>query len=288
MTLGRLLDPQNYMAFTRIFGNERNKDILIHFLNDIFARTTNPIEEVTFLKTIQNLDTVGQRVSSIDIVCEERNGEKFIVEMKVANYPGFERSAQNYAVGAYINQHEQDFFYQGIKKIIFLAIVNFVVFPDKPDYISHGVTLENQIWGNILNHFSFSFIELPKFNLLKGDLKTIVQRWCYFFKYASEIEKEDLKEIIGPEFILRRAYEELDPFSWSRAELFDYNSVEMKLGADKAIREAAFNEDKARSKDQVEKEKKEFARKMLEKGINIKAIASLTNLSMEEIEKLAY
>jgi hypothetical protein len=33
----KLLDPKNDKAFRRIFDLEKNKDILIHFLNDMLA-----------------------------------------------------------------------------------------------------------------------------------------------------------------------------------------------------------------------------------------------------------
>ncbi|KJW06308.1 PD-(D/E)XK nuclease transposase family protein [Orientia tsutsugamushi str. UT144] len=35
MDVSRFLDPKNDIAFKKIFGSEKNKDILIHFLNDI-------------------------------------------------------------------------------------------------------------------------------------------------------------------------------------------------------------------------------------------------------------
>ena len=38
MSVNKFLDPKNDLAFKRIFGTERNKDILIHFLNDILIR----------------------------------------------------------------------------------------------------------------------------------------------------------------------------------------------------------------------------------------------------------
>ena len=44
--LSRFLNPKNDLIFKYLFGTEKHKDILIHFLNDIFARTTNPIENV--------------------------------------------------------------------------------------------------------------------------------------------------------------------------------------------------------------------------------------------------
>ena len=35
MALSKFLDPKNDFCFKKIFGTEKNKDILIHFLNDI-------------------------------------------------------------------------------------------------------------------------------------------------------------------------------------------------------------------------------------------------------------
>ena len=37
MTIVKYLNPRNDIAFKRIFGTEKNKDILKHFLNDIIA-----------------------------------------------------------------------------------------------------------------------------------------------------------------------------------------------------------------------------------------------------------
>ena len=41
--LCKFLDPKNDVAFKKIFGNEKNQDILIHFLNDvlIFKKKTH-------------------------------------------------------------------------------------------------------------------------------------------------------------------------------------------------------------------------------------------------------
>ena len=35
MAITKFLDPKNDVAFRRIFGSEKNKDILIHFINDV-------------------------------------------------------------------------------------------------------------------------------------------------------------------------------------------------------------------------------------------------------------
>lgn len=53
MSLPKFLDPKNDVSFKRIFGAKKNKDILIHFINDILGFEGNSkIEDVTFLSPI--------------------------------------------------------------------------------------------------------------------------------------------------------------------------------------------------------------------------------------------
>src|SRR5437868_7089853 len=66
----RFLDPKNDVAFRKIFGTEKNKDILIHFLNDVvkFGKGAE-IKDVTFLKTIQDPEIKEKKTSIVDILC---------------------------------------------------------------------------------------------------------------------------------------------------------------------------------------------------------------------------
>ena len=74
-------------------------------------------------------------------------------------------------------------------------------------------------------------------------------------------------------------YEELDRFNWTAEQLREYDSVEMKQAADRAILKGAFDEGKEEAKEEV-------ARNMKLKGFTAEAIAELTQLSIESIEKL--
>ncbi len=50
MAMSKFLDPKNDVAFRKIFDSEKNKDILIHFINDIMGfEDANQIQEVIFL-----------------------------------------------------------------------------------------------------------------------------------------------------------------------------------------------------------------------------------------------
>ena len=63
----KYLDPKNDIAFRKIFGSEKNKDILIHFLNDMLVfREGKPIQNITFLKTNQHPELAYKKESIVD------------------------------------------------------------------------------------------------------------------------------------------------------------------------------------------------------------------------------
>ncbi|MBU6149770.1 MAG: Rpn family recombination-promoting nuclease/putative transposase, partial [Verrucomicrobia bacterium] len=215
----KFLDPKNDLAFKRIFGTERNSDILIHFLNDILNLKKDPIQRVTFLKPNQDPVVAAERQSIVDVLCEDEKHTKFIIEMQVARDPGFIKRAQYYASKTYIDQRDMNVDYKDLKNVRFLAIYEENPFPKKMDFISHHEMRDIKTQENDLDSFKFVFLELSKFKNKKGNLKTLTQKWAYFFKHAAETKEEDLAEIVGSDFIIERAYKELNRFGWSKNEL---------------------------------------------------------------------
>lgn len=309
--LTKFLNPKNDLAFKRVFGTEDNKDIAIHFLNDIFGVTTNPIEEITFLQTVQIPETIGKRMSLVDMMCKDAHGDKFIVEMQVTDEPGFEKRAQYYAAKAYVEQREKKVAYKDLKRITFLAITNFVLFPEKEDYLSHHIILDKDTCEHDLKDFSFSFMELPKFKKDKHQLVSMTEKWAYFFKYAEDTKEEDLPLLIGEDYILKRAYDELNRFSWSDAELWSYESYEMKRISEQTILEGARAKGERiglkkgeqiglKKGEQIGlekgeqiglekgryKERLETARKLKQKNFSKQDIKELTGLTDDEIGRL--
>ncbi len=92
MAFSKYLDPKNDIAFKKIFGSEKNKDILIHFLNDILRSFKKiNIVDVEFLPTILNPEIEIQKQSIVDVLCKDENETKYIIEMQVTQSRGFEK-----------------------------------------------------------------------------------------------------------------------------------------------------------------------------------------------------
>ena len=228
----KFLDPKNDVAFRRIFGSEKNKDILIDFLNDMITfKTRATITDVTFLKTIQDPEVAARNTSVVDVLCTDQKGNTYVVEMQLTKERGFEKRAQYYAAKAYASQLMVAGKYVSLKEVIFLAITNFVMFPKKKAYKSDHVILDRDSHEHNLKDFSFTFLELPKIDKTLEESNTRIEKWVYFFKHAKETSEKDVERLLKDTNTLHRAYEELNRFSWSDEELRAYEQAE-KQAAD--------------------------------------------------------
>ncbi|MBS9530508.1 MULTISPECIES: Rpn family recombination-promoting nuclease/putative transposase [unclassified Wolbachia] len=283
MAFSKFLDPKLDLTFKKIFGTEKNKNILIHFLNDILGCTeVNTIQEVEFLSTIMDPEIASDRQSIVDVLCRDSSGSRYIIEMQLARDKGFEKRAQLYAAKAYSRQADKN--YINLKKVFFIAISNGMLFPEEVEYISTHNIRDIKTNGHYLKDFQFVFIELPKFSKSRvEELESTIERWCFFFKHAEETTDEDLKKIAEESPIIKLAYDELDKFHWSEKDLLAYEERVMDLQKEEAILE--YRLDLAEEKG-VRKGKIEVIKAMLANNVDVNTIVKFTGLSMSEIKEL--
>ena len=294
MALSKFLDPKLDLTFKKIFGTEKNKNILIHFLNDILGFTgVNSIQDVEFLSTIMNPEIASDKQSIVDVLCKDSLGNRYIAEMQLARDKGFEKRAQLYAAKAYSRQSGN---YIDFKTVFFIAISNSTLFPSDVFYISTHNIRDIKTNGHYLKDFQFVFIELPKFTKSKVEqLETTVERWSFFFKYAEETTDEDLRKIAEKSPIIKLAYDELDKFHWNEKDLVAYEERVMDLQKEAAILEQKLDDAKHEGRQEGiqighekgrKAEKIEVAKNLLKAGVSIDIITQTTGLSVDYIEKI--
>ncbi|MDX5497666.1 MAG: Rpn family recombination-promoting nuclease/putative transposase, partial [Wolbachia endosymbiont of Lasioglossum nitidulum] len=219
---------------------------------------------------------------------------------QVAKTKGFEKRAQYYAAKAYSRQADKGDQYHNLKEIIFIAIADCVLFPNKSEYKSKHTIRDEDTNEHDLKDFYFIFIELPKFPKNKEDqLENIVEKWVYFFRYADETSEEELEKIIGSDVIIKKAYEELNRFNWSEKEFIAYEQEIKRILDEQAVLAQKLDDatEKGREEGKEEgiqighekgrkAEKIEVAKNSLKAGVSIDVIAQITGLSIDEIQKL--
>ena len=278
MPISKFLNPKNDVAFKKIFGSEKNKDILIHFINDVLKlQGEDTIESVEFLSPVQDPEIAAKKQSIVDVLCRDIKGIQIIVEMQASPQQGFEKRAQYYAAKAYTRQLNQGQGAQGryhhLKAVIFIAISDYTLFPDKSEYWSEHRILDQNSLAHDLQDFHFVFLELSKFKKTEIDqLRSMVEKWCYFFKYGENTTEQQVMNITGKTPVIGRAYEALNQFNWTEKELIAYEQevkrVMDNIAAEDYIKTHALQEGREKGLAQgLEKGLEKGLRKGLEKGL---------------------
>ncbi len=298
--MDRLLDPKNDWAFKQVFGEEKHKDILLKFLNDVlneYVLHGNLITDVRFLKVNLDTEIIALRQSIVDVLCTTNDGTHFIVEMQRASDSGFIQRAVEYASRVYLNQRPRSQKtkndkggYNKLRPVIFLAIMEETLFPNKKDYLSHHQFRDVVTYEHDLKQMSFSFLELSKFHTQFCELKDDIEKWAYFFKHASHIDPDDLDKVLRENSALSNAYKALERASYTPEQLLEYDRYAWKEEEIQTrINDARLaGEAKGRTEERAKahSEKIKTAEKMLSKGLNISDISDFTGLSVEEIQSL--
>ena len=284
--LSRYLDPKNDLSFKKIFGEERHKRIPIDFLNAVLGLTKEKkIIDLEFLNPTQPPKIAARKESLVDVLVRDQRRVRYIVEIQVAKIEGFEQRAQYYAAKTYCSEFGKGGKYQDLKKVIFLAITDYVVFPKKDRYKSDHVVLDNKSYEHDLKGFSFTFVELPKFIKEPAELRSIEDKWYYFLKHADE--SNDINTALANHPEIREAYDVLDRYGWTEEELHYYEKLIMDDADEYGKIEAAKKEGMKKG---IEKGRKErnltIATALLQKGMSVDEIIEITTLSQKEIMNL--
>lgn len=293
--IARFLDPKNDFAFKQVFGTEKHKDILIHFLNDVLKlKDEQKIQEVQFLTPIQDPDIASKKQSIVDVLCKDESGRQFIIEMQVARTAGFKERAIYYASKAYVNQMVKGGQYEHLKEVIFIAIIDYELFPHKVKYHSTHQLYDQDTQEHDLFGLRFEFLELPRFNKKLDEITTMVEKWCYYFKYAPETTAQDLEKLVGSDEVIKEAYQALDTAYWTDNELMLYEQ-EMKSEndglailryAEQQAMEKGMEKGLAQGEAKLQAEKQTIVKNFLAAGVAVSIIAKSMGLTEAEIEAL--
>jgi predicted transposase/invertase (TIGR01784 family) len=240
------------------------------------------ITDVSFLNPIQDPDTLAKKQSIIDVLCKDQEGKQYIIEMQIARASGFEERAQYYAAKAYTSQMIKGGMYEKLKEVIFIAILDYELFPNKEHYQSNHTIRDEKTNEHDLKGFRFIFIELPHFKKKLEELESMMEKWCYFFKHAPETTQEELRQLTEDEPIIQEAYEAVDRYGWNEQELMRYEQ-ETKSEMD-ALALLRHSEEQGRVQGKIEG-KIEVAKKMKAAGMNNEVIQEITGLSLVAIKR---
>jgi predicted transposase/invertase (TIGR01784 family) len=275
----KYINPFTDFGFKKIFGEEASKPLLIDFLNALLPQA-NKIIDLTFKNTEQLGQTEIDRKAIYDIYCENKVGEKFIVELQKAKQNYFKERTIYYSTFPIREQAEKGEWNYSLKAVYCVGILDFTFDdyenePEKSEVV-HTIQLKNQNGKTFYDKLTYIYLEMPNFKQSEVNLRTRLDKWLYFIKHLEDFQT--IPTIFADE-VFTQAFEKAELAKFGQAELHSYENSLKSYRDLKGVIDTAFDEGKLERSSEMAK---------LMKGDNepIEKIIRYTGLTKEEIDGL--
>ena len=283
------LQLTNDYIFKRLFSKKGNEDILKDLLESILEITIEKVEVMQEIE-LERVD-IKDKLGILDIRAIINENITVDIEMQMVDEKNMIERTLFYWAGLYYTGLKRGQDYKLNNKVITINILMYNIFK-KENYHTIATIRDNENNEKITDRLEIHFIELPKFLKSKEKGNKKLRQWLEFIcnKRKGEVEmavkenekiakaNQEWEYLRGDEAEKRLAFLKE---KWER----DWNSnmhyaeeTGMEKGMKKGMKEGR--------KEGVKEGKKEVAIKMLRKRIDEVMIAEVTNLTLEEIEKL--
>ena len=269
-----ILPPTDDWVFKLLFGDERNKSMLIDLLQSLVELPKEEFE-LTYLDTHLKKEFEDDKLGIVDVKVKTASGKIINIEIQVNPEKFIGCRISFYKSKMVAEQIGEGSRYDLIQKVICILITSFPLFPDDQEY------LNSFRFSNLKNNLTFEDIpeeiitleipKIPEYN----DGSTLYD-WLHFLK-ANRKEDYEMAAERNPE--IRKAVNTLLRLSNDERVRAEYTArLIAKLDRNSQLHEAR---EEGRTA-----EKLETARRMKNAGRPLNEIEEFTGLSLEEIQGL--
>jgi predicted transposase/invertase (TIGR01784 family) len=286
--MSRYINPYTDFGFKKLFGEERNKDLLIDFLNELLP-PKHQIAKLDFNNPEQLPDLPEQRKAFFDIHCTAKSGEHFIVEMQKAKVQFFKDRALFYSTFPVRDQAQRGDWDFRLNDVYFIAILDFEYDEEEERRkLLRHVQLKDQDGDLFYSKLHFKFVQMPLFTKEEHELETHFDKWLYFLKRLTTFE--DIPAILK-EPVFQKAFKTAELAKMSQKQRNEYEKSRISYFETNALVSSAELRGELRGIEkgrELEAERKDYAlvARLLSKGISIKEISELSGIDIERVTKI--
>lgn len=288
---GIFFNPRTDYGFKLLFGQEKSKEFLIHFLNALL-NGEYVITDVTYRDKEQIAPTSEERNIIYDIYCTTDKGHHILIEMQNARQSNFFNRCEWYMARSVVmqNQKGSEWNYK-LEPVLGVFIMNFETEVTQGRLLSTAeyVIKEN---GKVLNKFpKMYFINLHQAKEVVSDDETDFERWANILKYMETMTKIPYGSLESLKREAKNIWDKLQSF----ATIHNFDKAQMEAYEDSlrayrdaiAVREAAIEDGLAegRAKGRAE-ELKMLVNKFKAKGFSVEEIADMCDLTLDDVKTM--
>ena len=256
--------------------------LLIRFLNDVLDDPNRMIADIEYIDREADPPILRGKGTRFDVRAKTFDGRLFQVEVQIRDEDDFLKRCLFYTCANYTSQIVAGEPYGQLGEVVFIAVLDFNAFPDKPDaYHSVQRMMDVETHKCYCSWIEMHFLELPKMrNLGRGkspERMTGLERMLMYMGTTGETEA--LNEIAAYDPDIRRILNLEEAFVKTPELWVNYLIRE---------REESDWDNYVRSREARGKAEgiAFVARRMLARGLSPDLIAEDTGLSLEEVESL--
>ena len=287
----RYINPFTDFGFKKLFGTEPNKDLLIHFLNEVILPPTQRVADLSYRSTVHMGQTELDRKAIFDLYCISSDGERFIVEMQKAKQNYFKDRSVFYATFPIQEQAQTgDWNYQ-LAAIYTVGILDFVFSDDETGSnamkeVRHEVKLKNQNCEVFYDKMTFIYLEMPHFTKTLPELETIYDKWLYVLKHLPTLTE---RPAALQERVFKRLFEAAEIARFTSEEKGLYEASLKSYRDLKNVIDTAFDEGKMEGLMEGEAKGEmagliEIVLEMFADGLPMSRIAKIAKIPLRQVE----
>ena len=261
-----ILPPKNDIVFKMLFGDKRNEEILIAFLETILEKK---IQRINLLNPMTKQLTKDDKLSILDVKAELESGEIIDIEMQVRNLPEMRHRITYYSAGMITEQLGKGKDYLEIKPAISIIIV------------AESLILESKKCHNVFSMLEkdekFSFNDLQEIHILdlsriKNERNETLSDWLNFINSEKE---EEFMAVAQKNKTINVAFDELKVMSADKTRRMIYEGRLKQQRDISSIKNGAIRE-----------RTREIAKNMKNMGLKVNDISKATGLFVDDILRL--
>jgi len=272
MDTGFLMKPKVDYAFKEIMMDDKAR---LGFLSAVLHIPPEEIKETKILNTHLRKVHEDDKEGILDVRASLNNDTEVDTEIQLMQLKVWPERSTFYVSKMYVEQIKPGDDYTVFKKCVNISILDFVLFPDTPDFYSCFHIREDTRHTLYTDKIEFHIIELPKLPAELTEHGNTILSWA---KFISAERKEDFEMIAKESPYIASAYEQLQVISQDTQKRLEYDAhLKAQLDHNQLMKEA-----------EERGEKRGMAKviaKML-KNKSIEQVAAGLELSVEEVQSI--
>ena len=297
------MNPFTDVGFKHLFGREVSKELLLELLRVILG-DERKVKSISLLNKEKVPKSLNQKVIIYDILCEDEDGTKFIVEIQNQYQDYFLDRALYYLCRMIDEQGLRGSAWNyEIYPVYGIFFLNFKIAPLTK--FRTDVILADRETGRMVNSkMRHIYLSLPYFTKREEECETDFDRWMYLLKNMDSFEK--IPEY-APKSVFGKILEVADVASLNEEERWEYDQAlkhyrdynntlhtSYRQGKEEGYTKGrtegeaiGLTKGKSIGKEEGKSEAtRQMLRNMQAMGMDMATMAQITKLSEEEVAKL--